>query len=228
VLATVGLRGFERRYPRELSGGQQQRVALARALALDPPVLLMDEPLSNLDRKLRGDMRGEIKRLQLRLGITTLYVTHDQEEALSMSDRIAIMDRGRVLRVGTPEQIYEQPQSEFVAGFVGNVNILEGLIGEDGAFHGANGLRLTLADMPQPGTARVMVRPERIALARTADEGPNEFPARVGYAEYLGASIKYRLTLPGGAELTAQSSGRFAVGEDVFARIEPTHLAVLR
>src|SRR5262245_7559852 len=129
-LRKVNLAGFEARYPGQLSGGQQQRVALARALVLNPDILLLDEPLSNLDAKIRIQVRAEIRKLQQELGITTIYVTHDQEEALSLSDRVAVMKDGRVLQVGVPKEIYERPRTRFVADFVGTNNLLPGAVEE--------------------------------------------------------------------------------------------------
>src|SRR6266404_1331871 len=129
-LRKVNLTGFEARYPGQLSGGQQQRVALARALVLNPDILLLDEPLSNLDAKIRIQVRAEIRRLQQELGITTIYVTHDQEEALSLSDRVAVMKDGRVLQVGKPKELYERPRTRFVADFVGTNNLVPGRVTE--------------------------------------------------------------------------------------------------
>lgn len=239
VLTLTNLSGLEARYPRELSGGQQQRVAVARALALDPPVLLMDEPLSNLDRKLRVDMRRELKQLQRRIGMTTLYVTHDQEEALSMSDRVAVMDKGSVLRVARPEDVYDDPGSEFIAAFVGSVNILDGTVVDvaDGtcSFRSDEGIALKFA--PKIAVAagahiRLMVRPERIRIGRTAGGEENALPARVSFVEYFGTGIKYALDLAGGRQLTAQAhnvgTDRLAVGEDAFALIDSRHFSVLR
>ncbi len=238
VLAITNLTGFEQRYPRELSGGQQQRVAVSRALALDPSVLLMDEPLSNLDRMLRVEMRKELKQLQARLGVTTLYVTHDQEEALSMSDRVAIMNEGRVLRVATPKEIYDDPQSEFVAAFVGNVNLIGGKIVKSSAnetvFESSNGLVLVI----EPGSnesagevVRIMVRPERIVLSRREIEQPNLMRGRLAFAEYFGATVKYHVELTCGGQITVQSQGTesngFTVGEEVFLKIDPRHIGVV-
>ena len=129
-LRKVNLTGFESRYPGQLSGGQQQRVALARALVLNPDILLLDEPLSNLDAKIRVQVRAEIRKLQRELGITTIYVTHDQEEALSLSDRVAVMKDGRVLQVGAPKELYERPRTRFVADFVGTNNLVPGRVSE--------------------------------------------------------------------------------------------------
>ncbi|ASJ06485.1 ABC transporter ATP-binding protein [Thermococcus pacificus] len=159
ALELVGLTGFENRYPEQLSGGQQQRVALARALVVEPEVLLLDEPLSNLDAKIRERLRGEIKRIQRELGITTIYVTHDQEEAMAVSDRIAVMNVGRVEQVGKPLELYYRPKTEFVARFLGLSNILE-LEAENGRAC-LNGLCF---DVAGEGKVRVFFRPESVYI----------------------------------------------------------------
>jgi putative spermidine/putrescine transport system ATP-binding protein len=239
VIALTNLTGFERRYPRELSGGQQQRVAMARALALDPPVLLMDEPLSNLDRKLRIEMRRELKQLQYRLGTTTLYVTHDQEEALSMSDRVGVMDKGRILRIGKPDEIYDNPGNEFIAGFVGNINLLEGTVDSSAkdvcTVRTDDGLSLTIAHSAQLATGlrvRLMVRPERIRLAAGRPAELNALSGRVAFVEYFGTTIRYYVELGGGRQLSVQCQntgvGRFAVGDHVFAVIDAHNLIVVQ
>ena len=176
ALRLVRLEGFESHYPRQLSGGQQQRVGLARALVYRPKVLLLDEPLSNLDAKLREEMRFEIKELVTRLGITAVYVTHDQAEALALSDRVAIMNRGRLEQVGTPEEIYEQPQSRFVAEFIGLSNFLEGRIeAVDGATMRVTvgDLKLTAPTLPQTGPGqRVLLFVHAVPLQ--TDAGPGQ------------------------------------------------------
>ncbi|MCU1379558.1 MAG: spermidine/putrescine transporter ATPase [Acidimicrobiales bacterium] len=168
ALASVRLEGYGGRKPSQLSGGQRQRVALARALVNRPSVLLLDEPLGALDRKLREDMQVELKHLQQRAGITFIFVTHDQGEALSMSDRLAVFHEGRVQQVGTPSEIYEQPANEFVAGFVGTANLL------------------------RDGTDLVTVRPERIRLAAPSN-GDDGARGVVEYVQYLGAVTRYRV-----------------------------------
>ena len=162
ILSLVRLNGLENRKPRELSGGQQQRVALARALVIEPSVLLLDESLSNLDAKLRDAMRHEIRDIQRKLGITTLFVTHDQVEALTMCDRIAVMERGRIAQVGTPIDIYEQPTSRFVATFVGRANALPATRDGNGHIH-ILGARLPSGSILQ-GDMDAFVRPQRIKL----------------------------------------------------------------
>ena len=177
VLALVGLDGLERRKPAQLSGGQQQRVALARALVNRPRVLLLDESLSALDRKLRQSMQIELKKLQHAVGITFLFVTHDQEEALTMSDRVAVMESGRILQLGTPSEIYDTPASRFVAGFIGTSNILTGTMrAHDGArlveLEGGGTVQLAESSARDGERVDVMVRPEHLAVARDGAEGP--------------------------------------------------------
>ena len=197
ALRLVRLEGLEDRLPRQLSGGQQQRVALARALVVNPAVFLLDEPLSNLDAKLRGEVRLEIRALQQRLGLTTLIVTHDQEEALTMADKLVVMERGRVRQVGTAEELYERPADPFVAGFVGRCNLVEGVAEPPGGFRAASGLLLPCA-APAPGGAAVLaLRPEHVAIAPAADG-----PGRLRAVTYLGAQTEYHADL-GGTPLLA-------------------------
>ena len=193
-LARVNLAGLEDRYPGQLSGGQQQRVALARALVLNPDILLLDEPLSNLDAKIRVQVRGEIRALQRDLGITTVYVTHDQEEALSMSDRVAVMRDGRVQQVATPKALYERPVNRFVADFVGTNNFIPGVCKERFDSHAIvetplGAIRARAASDITPGSACVLaVRPENVALGGAAD---NVVDGRVRLAAYLGNTLRY-------------------------------------
>ena len=186
ALAMVHLAGLGHRRPRELSGGQQQRVALARALVIEPSILLLDEPLSNLDAKLREEMRTEIRDIQKRLGITTIFVTHDQVEALAMCDRIAVMRAGLLEQIGTPFEIYEQPATPFVADFVGRINKLDGTRGPDGTIT-AGHLRLRAAAAGPAGPVTVMMRPHRIAFA-SEPAGPewNEASGTIRRATYVG------------------------------------------
>ncbi len=200
ALATVGLPDHGRRLPSELSGGQQQRIAVARAIVLEPEVLLFDEPLSNLDAKLRRRVREDIRELQQRLGLTTVYVTHDQEEALAISDRIVVMRDGRIAQEGDPRAIYETPVDRFVADFVGDANLIAVEIEAvaDGAAHvraGSLALRLPAGHHGR-GTAWLAIRPEawRIYDAPAA----NRLEARVARASYLGDHVEYRLATPVG------------------------------
>jgi len=196
ILRMVGLAGYERQMPHQLSGGEQQRVALARAIVVKPRVLLFDEPLSNLDAKLRISMRGEIQSLQKRLGITTVYVTHDQEEAMAISDRIVVMNQGRVVQVGTAGELYRSPASIFVAGFIGRTNLLPAVI------RGAAGGRLTLdivgtahtldgaqTDLGSGSKVQCVMRPETIGL--TPESAPGTVPGIVRSRTYLGEKTEY-------------------------------------
>jgi spermidine/putrescine transport system ATP-binding protein len=201
ALDLVQLPGKENRKPKQLSGGQQQRVALARALVNRPKVLLLDEPLGALDLKLRKAMQLELKALQDRLGLTFVYVTHDQEEALTMSDRIAVMNQGHVLQVGSPAEIYENPANRFVADFIGETNFLDGqLAGRDGtaARLQVDGLTLWAGasnDTPSSGPATVAVRPEKIRLQREKLDGRNAFDGTVELVTYVGKDSDYRVRL---------------------------------
>ncbi|XBS71896.1 ABC transporter ATP-binding protein [Acerihabitans sp. KWT182] len=211
-LAVVGLGGFEHRLPKQLSGGQQQRVALARALALEPELLLMDEPLSNLDRALRVTMRRELKELQSKMKMTTLYVTHDQEEALSMSNRVVIMNGGRIEQIATPPVLYETPASSFVADFVGITNFLKGQVVESTA--DGNRVRLSsgliITAKPAQSVAvgaqvMALVRPERITVMTTAPQHPdNILRGRVVFSEYYGAVVRYAVHIDEGKVLRAE------------------------
>lgn len=196
MLDLVGLGALAERYPHQLSGGQQQRVALARALVTEPRVLLLDEPLSALDAKVREQLREEIRRIQLRLGITTVFVTHDQEEALAISDRIAVMNAGDIEQIGTPEQLYTRPSTAFVAGFVGQSNRVAGL-----ARHGVvevYGRPLPLLAPARDGAIDVLLRPEDI---RFAEEG---IPAEVLASSFLGSIRRTSVRLADGAVLSVQ------------------------
>ncbi|HXA98306.1 MAG TPA: ABC transporter ATP-binding protein [Candidatus Dormibacteraeota bacterium] len=218
ALALVQLPGHGKRYPGQLSGGEQQRVALARALVTRPAVLLLDEPLGALDKKLRDHMKIELKRLQREVGITTIYVTHDQEEALTMSDRIAVMHRGRVEQVATPRGLYETPATAFVAGFIGNINLLSGR----GA--GANTVecgsaRLAVSGATPAGAAvAVALRPERVRLDPTGAVD-TVLAMTVAHVVYQGETVRYILQSDAGFELQALELGevRFTAGARVRA-----------
>jgi len=195
VLALVGLAGYEQQFPAQLSGGEQQRVALARAIVIKPRVLLFDEPLSNLDAKLRVQMRGDIRDLQRRLAITTIYVTHDQEEAMAVSDRIVVMNRGSIVQEGTAEDLYHRPASEFVATFVGRVNLLRGSVVacSDGvasvaALGGLFKARVGAAALAVGARTRLVLRPEAIVIDQT-----DGLPARVTTRTFLGEKVEYGL-----------------------------------
>ncbi|HEV8441591.1 MAG TPA: ABC transporter ATP-binding protein [Methylomirabilota bacterium] len=201
-LRKVNLIGFESRYPGQLSGGQQQRVALARALVLNPDILLLDEPLSNLDAKVRVQVRAEIRKLQQELSITTIYVTHDQEEALSLSDRVAVMRDGHVLQVGVPKELYERPRTRFVADFVGTNNLVpgevEGRRGERLLVHTALGRLEAVASGVIEGRCVLAIRPENVSLAGVAGGNGNVVRGRIAFASYLGNTLRYDVEAPSG------------------------------
>jgi spermidine/putrescine transport system ATP-binding protein len=245
ILRIVELPGYERRKPGQLSGGQAQRVALARALVNKPAVLLLDEPLGALDLKLRKQMQVELKRIQQEVGITFIYVTHDQEEAMTMSDRIAVMNRGRYEQLGDPEALYERPQTRFVAGFLGVSNLLAAT--PDGATDGYAGFRLhdgTAVRVPralvadQAGPLAIGVRPEKIRLAETnatVAASLNRLTGVISDASYLGVSTQYIVRLPDGNRVTvyeqnverATKSELWTAGEQVQLSWSPEHSFVV-
>ena len=207
ALALVELSGYEARLPRQLSGGQQQRVALARAVVFGPSLLLLDEPFGALDRKLREAMQLEVRRLQRRLRLTTLFITHDQEEALILSDRIAVMNAGRIEQVGTPAEVYARPATRFVADFVGESNLLDGASRGDGSVEIAGLGRVELGGRAGPPGAPVtlLLRPEALRLGEGAAGLANSASATVVETVFLGLSMKLRLRLAGGGpELLAR------------------------
>jgi putative spermidine/putrescine transport system ATP-binding protein len=206
ALRTMRLDGYQARKPSELSGGQRQRVALARALVNRPRVLLLDEPLGALDRKLREEMQGELKELQQEVGITFIFVTHDQHEALAMSDRIAVFNGGRVEQVGTPADIYERPASTFVAEFVGTTNVIDA----------------ELARAVTGRVGRVTVRPERITMLDPALAAPATHYSLVGQIRdvvYLGADTRYLVTVPGGGDLVVTEQNSDSSSSEATARV---------
>jgi putative spermidine/putrescine transport system ATP-binding protein len=207
ALRLVRLGGMGDRLPRQMSGGQQQRVALARALVFRPDVLLLDEPLSNLDAKLRLEVRVEIRELQRKLGITTVMVTHDQEEALTMADRLVVMRDGEVRQVGTQRDLYERPTDSFVAGFVGRSSFLQGTAKTAGRFLTRGGLEIRCADADRRiiGPALLALRPERIIVAAEAPANmDNCFPGEVSFVSYLGGLLDIHVRLPGDDHVIAQ------------------------
>ena len=213
VLELVELAGLRHRSPEQLSGGQQQRVALARAIVTEPRVLLFDEPLSNLDAKLREQMRSEVRRLQRRLNITSVYVTHDQAEAMALSDRIVVMESGRVQQVAEPFEIYAHPTNRFVADFIGRVNFLEGRVvaasgGTAGVDVRGHRLEVPLRDTTiRPGEpVTLVVRPETIRLAPAATAGSAAFRGAIRRAVYLGATVEYELDWEGTTILAVNGS----------------------
>jgi putative spermidine/putrescine transport system ATP-binding protein len=231
VLELVELPGFEGRYPHQLSGGQQQRIALARALVFKPKILLMDEPLGALDKKLRDHMRLEIKHLQESLDITAIYVTHDQEEALTMSDRIAIMNEGKIIQLDTPVALYESPGNLFVADFIGESNFLSGKIaetdGERTAVETDDGLKVWVQKLNQANTGEdvsIAIRPEKIQIL-TADEVDsgdivNRFTGRIEEIIYVGEARIYRVSLAASTTVDVKvqsgpSTRSFKIGGDI-------------
>jgi len=201
MLRVVQLAGYESRYPGELSGGQQQRVAVARALVVEPEILLLDEPLSNLDANLREEMRFEIRRLHETFAITTLYVTHDQAEAMVISDRVAVLSRGRVVQVGTAEDLFQRPRTRFVAEFIGKTNLVAALAAESGVVT-RGGLRLRVASAGlKPGTPVVVsIRPHEITLVAPGRAAPSEHNVLTGAVHrvgYLGDAVDYQVRLAG-------------------------------
>lgn len=221
ALSTVGLEHTESRLPTQLSGGQRQRVALARALVFNPDLLLLDEPLSNLDAKMRHQMRAELKQIQRDFGTSTLFVTHDQEEALSMSDRVIVIDQGRIEQSGTPREIYRNPATPFVARFVGESNVWEAApaaTDERGwtTFTLASGLQITVEEAAPSGSSEpvlLTLRPEAISLGapgRRSSTDPNSFSGVVESSSYLGARVEYRVRIEDAEILQVSCPGESA------------------
>jgi iron(III) transport system ATP-binding protein len=233
ALALVNLSGLEDRLPSELSGGQQQRVALARSLVVEPGILLLDEPLSNLDAKLRERMRGELKELQRRTGITFVYVTHDQAEALALSDKIAVIQGGRLVQLGTPRDVYDRPANRRVADFMGLINLLPATVA------GAAGGRLTLRtgsgwtievesslDLQPGAPAELAIRPENVHLG--AADGAGRGLGKVADGTFLGSLMEYQVALADGTLLRVQThpSLRLEVGDQVAVRLDAARATV--
>jgi iron(III) transport system ATP-binding protein len=235
ALEMVGMESFSARNASELSGGQQQRVALARALVVEPRVLLLDEPLSNLDARLRSKMRTELQTLQQRTGVTSVYVTHDQEEALAFSDQILVMRLGKIVQQGTPMQIYEQPRTEFVADFVGAANLLRGDVvdrdGGSGLIHVQIGdgsvVAASTLDRQNAATVDLAIRPGYLVLARSRPSDLNAIAGVVRQRTYLGDSIEY-LVEAGHTSLLVrqQAEEMFGIGDEIFVTF-PAHRCIL-
>ena len=213
ALRMVGLEHLGRRKPKELSGGQQQRVALARAMVYSPRVLLMDEPLGALDKKLRDALQLEIKRIHAELGTTFVYVTHDQDEALVLSDRIAVFDDGRIQQIGTPSDLYEHPTSLFVAQFLGESSVFRGILDGDRVQAGGRALRATRGPLPSARDVAVVVRPERIALQPGTQEplSDNAVSGRVIQEVYFGNARKVEVRLDDGSTVLVRESAGAAM-----------------
>src|SRR6058998_2289856 len=198
MLRVVQLAGYEARYPGELSGGQQQRVAVARALVVEPEILLLDEPLSNLDANLREEMRFEIRRLHETFGITTLYVTHDQAEAMVISDRVAVLQTGRVVQIGSAEELFDHPRTRFVAEFIGKTNLIDGTAeGPSTVARGSLRLQVASADLTPGARVSVSIRPHEITFATSTEghAGDNVVSGRVRRVSYLGDAVDYQVEL---------------------------------
>ena len=240
LLRLVHLETLAERYPAELSGGQQQRVALARALVVEPQILLLDEPLSNLDANLREEMRFEIRRLHEEFRITTIYVTHDQAEAMVTSDRIAVMYQGKVMQVGTPQEIFEKPKTTFVAEFIGRTNILRGKWEDGGRVALGEGLvvQVSARENFQPGAkVSLCIRPHIISLVGSASEaqeriqkGFNLFPGVIQRRIYFGDAFDYMIELPVNhltLRIVAPPSQCYGLGQNVFALAHPDHCVIV-
>ena len=228
ALELVQIKHLADRKPNELSGGQQQRVALARAFVIEPSLLLMDEPLSNLDAKLRVQMRSVIKKLQKRLGITTIYVTHDQEEALAISDRIAVMKDGYIKQVGTPAEIYAKPENPFVAGFIGVSNFLDCSVLEDGSTDIKGELKINIPLREKyVGEAKLSARPEQLFFSKDG------MPGTINFSTFLGDFIEYEVTLDDGQSLiineyTKDSTKIYETGEKVNISFDPNRVSLYK
>jgi iron(III) transport system ATP-binding protein len=225
ALALVGLAALADRRPAQLSGGQQQRVALARTIVIEPEVLLLDEPLSNLDAKLRVEMRSELRALQRKLGITAIYVTHDQEEANAVADRVAVLDQGRIQQIGAPAELYDRPANRFVATFLGTANLIEGRV-EGGRFT-TEGFALDGIDA-QDGAACISIRPQDIMLGAFT----SGISAVLTEREFLGAVVRYRLRA-GSQQIVVDAPHHrddktYALGSSVGVIIDPRRVAVVR
>ncbi len=235
ALRLVRLEGLGTRLPRQLSGGQQQRVAFARALVFDPDLLLMDEPLGALDKNLRAQMQFELKSLHAELGVTIVYVTHDQEEALTMSDRVALMNRGVIEQVGPAHELYEQPANRFVAEFIGESNVFEGRLDAIGCFLTTSGARFPFAvdgDLRVGEQGLLVVRPEKFSLMQQSprDQG---VMGRVSEHVYVGDFTRYRVEVQGGLSLTVKvqnnrSAVRARAGEEVQIFLNPGDARILK
>jgi iron(III) transport system ATP-binding protein len=228
ILRAVQLEGYGGRYPGELSGGQQQRVAVARALVVEPEILLLDEPLSNLDANLREEMRFEIRRLHELFGITTLYVTHDQAEAMVISDRVAVLQHGRVVQIGTAQELFDRPRTRFVAEFIGRTNLIDGVAEEtNSVVRGALRLRVAAGELRRGEAVAISIRPHQIELrpATTSPagrDGENTLRGTVLRASYLGDGVDYQVQLADGdtiLRVAGPTPLRARPGESVSLRI---------
>ena len=216
MLKLVDLEGFENRYPREMSGGQRQRVALARAMVIKPDLMLFDEPLSNLDAKLRVKMRVEIRRIQQELGFTAIYVTHDQEECFAISDKVAIMNKGLIEQMDAPSTIYNSPNTEFIARFVGFENFFELTRMQSGGFAAADGTAIRVADQKPGERFKGCIRPEDVQVRPAGEKGPNAIPGEVMVSTFLGRHNQLNVkTAIGEFVVSADQTQAFPIGTAV-------------
>ena len=220
VLSIVQLAGVEKRYPRQLSGGQQQRVSLARAMAVEPQVMLFDEPLSNLDAKLRVQTRIEIRNLLKQLNITAIYVTHDQEEALTISDYIAVMNKGEIEQLATPVELYNEPKTKFVADFIGHANLLEGsveMVCEGIIFIKIDDILMIECDGNMTAVKgeikTILIRPENVQIRHKNEQGINLVTAVIEEKNFLGASVRYKAKIANGMEVECETHPDYAFAE---------------
>ncbi|MFD6210317.1 ABC transporter ATP-binding protein [Peribacillus sp. NPDC060253] len=245
ALELVKMSGLENRYPRELSGGQRQRVAISRALVVEPELLLLDEPLSNLDAKLRHELRAEIKRLQKEIGVTTIFVTHDQEEALSMSDRVVVMNAGKIEQISTPTDIYNHPKTEFVFQFIGKSNCFEGKvsavdkrtisvkIGSDISLVDADNIMGNDSDLKTGDEVKIYIRPEKLKIvsAEETSFSPIDFHrANISQINYLGTSWEINVLLQGKSiqVLTSDIDSSWKNGSEVFIGWSPSEVMLVK
>ena len=232
ALDLVGLKHLADRNPGQLSGGQQQRIALARTIVVEPRVLLLDEPLSNLDANLRVQMRRDILALQRKLGLTTIFVTHDQEEANTISDRMAVLDKGIIQQIGSPVELYDQPQNRFVASFLGTANIIEGVV-KDGHFVSEKDFKIRV-DSDLSGDVHFVVRPQSVAISETKvteNTQSHVIKGKIEYSEFLGETVRYAINCNGHSILADESHRRdnkiLADGQDVWIEITKDQVLLL-
>jgi spermidine/putrescine transport system ATP-binding protein len=232
MLELVGLSAMGARKPSQLSGGQRQRVALARSLIARPKILLLDEPLSALDRQLRQQMQVELKNLQNEVGVSFVFVTHDQEEALTMSDRIVVMRGGRIEQIGAPREIYRQPETRFVAGFIGETNMIDVTLDGTGAARTGQGLVVRLDDRGETGKAAAVIRPSDLKLGLREGAVDGAIPGRIRQKVYLGAELNFLIDVAGSDtvwRVTARDEGRdHALGEEVALTYDPAKVHLIR
>lgn len=229
MLATVDLAGFENRFPKEMSGGQRQRVALARALVIKPDLLLLDEPLSNLDAKLRVKMRVEIRRLQQKFGFTAIYVTHDQEECFAISDKVAIMNHGVIEQMDSPSAIYNHPKTEFIARFVGFENFMDLKRAEDGSrYVAADGSRFTVTEAKEGSEFKACIRPEDILIVPEGERAENTLAGEIMVSTFLGKRNQYNVrTAVGEFEVSTDQESVYKIGDKVTLSLIPNKIILL-